>query len=393
MRSSRPGSIALVWLLARRTFGARSALLAGAIVAVMPGLWLYAPVLASEHLTVLLLTGATSLLAGRRSGRRPVLAGLLAGALVFTRPAFILLPVLLLAYLVWKRPREERWRAVRSYALGVALALAPFGVLNHATGGPALPIGNAGWQQWLILNERATGQWFPVLDREDDPFEDLGTGELTDERVRGAQLKLATQYALANPGELPGSLVKRFDATWESDRHALEWTLGHTPEERNRRTGLGDWSDRLVDAAYLLLVALALSGAIAFRRSLPRLLPILIPIAYIVGIHLIAEGNARYHLPAVPFFAVLAAAAVARPRRAMRGGLLAALVVLQPWLPAAPILVLLLLLVPLCPPAVRSARAVVGSLLGGRCGEADWPAALCSWAASRSSRSWRREVP
>jgi 4-amino-4-deoxy-L-arabinose transferase-like glycosyltransferase len=336
--------IAMTWLLGRRTFGPRAAVVAAVVIALVPSVWLYSPILAAEHLTIALLTGAMALLAGRRAGRRPLIAGLLAGALVFARPAFVLLPVLVLAYLIWKRPVRDRWSAVRSCVLGIALAAAPIGLLNTANGGPPLPLGNAGWQQWLIFNERATGQWFPVIDQADYPFAGLGSGQLTDERVRSAQLKLALQYVVANPGELPVSFARRLAMTWTSDRHALEWTIGHTPEERASRFGIVP--DLAVDGAYTLLIALAFAGAVAYRREFGRLLPILLPIAYILGIHLIAEGNARYHLPAIPFLAVLAAAALTRPRAALKPLLVAAIVIAQPIVPAPSILVVALIAVP-----------------------------------------------
>ena len=354
------GMVAFTWLLGRRLFGSPVGLVAACIAALLPGLWMYTPILASEHLAVLLLTGAMAFLAGRPFCRRPLVAGLFIGALIFTRPAFLFFPLVLLAYLAWQNRRERPWRRVRSLALGLVLVAAPVGLLNHSAGGPALPVGNAGWQQWLIFNERATGQWFPAIDRDDYPFEGLGSGELTDERVRAAQLKLAIQYALANPGELPSSFLSRFQITWGTDRDGLDWTVSRAPPGWGERLGVAGWLPGAIDAAYASVVALALLGAVAFRRRVRRLLPILLPILYIVAVHLPAEGNARYHLLALPFLAVLAAAAVTRPRRTTLLSIpVVAVLLTQRWALGVALMVAVLILVPFASPALRAGRRLI----------------------------------
>ena len=298
-------TVILVYVGARYAFGMRAGLAAAAIAAVLPGLWLFTPLLAAENLAQLLLTFIVVVVMRPPTPTGLAFAGAAAGALAFTRPAFLLFPLAVLAVALLRQSRvARRWLAL-SFVAGCLVATLPLINANLQNGGPLLPAAGAGWQPWLVYNERSTGQWFPAQAANDYPFQGLPEPDIS-----GAQRKLAAQFVLANPGRAAISVAERLAITWRSDRTAIDWTTARTTGDRNRLP-MENYLPALADSLYVFALALASAGAVWWLRT-PVLAAIVAPLTYTVVLQLISEGNGRYHMPLLPMVAMLAGAALAK---------------------------------------------------------------------------------
>lgn len=318
-------TVALVYRLGSSLFGSRAGLLAAAIAAALPGLWLWTPIVSAENLSAPIFVGIAALMVERATKWQLPLLGVLTGMLVFVRPSTLFFFVVVLLSVIWLAPFGSKRRSALVFAAGVAVSVGLFATLNLRAGGPGLPVGGSGWQPWLVYNERATGAWFPAQDRDDYPFHGLEDDPTLSSIVRAAQLKLALQFALLNPGEIVPSIIQRHVNNWQSDEAGLDWTVrrpGASPVASNLSPAL----DVLVDRYYVAVLGLALLGAGRLAGRPAVVVVLLLPLAYLVAPAVIAEGNARYHVNGLAFLATLAGGALAGgalASRSMRAGLLA----------------------------------------------------------------------
>jgi 4-amino-4-deoxy-L-arabinose transferase-like glycosyltransferase len=310
-------TVALVHRLGRDLFGSRAGLLAAAITAALPGLWLWTPIVSAENLSAPIFVGIAVLLAERPRKWRMPLAGVLTGILLFARPSTLVFGFVVLLSVAWLAPRGEKRTSAVLFAAGIAVSVGMFAGLNLRAGGPALPIGGSGWQPWLVYNERATGAWFPAQERDDYPFHGLEDDPTMATIVRSAQIKLATQFALLNPGDVMPGIVQRHINNWRSDEAGLDWTV--------RRQGasalalsVGPALEALVNRYYLAVIMLALIGAWKLATRPAVVVVLLLPLTYLVMPAVIAEGNARYHVNGLAFLAILAGGALAASSNRIR---------------------------------------------------------------------------
>lgn len=140
------GAVPLTWWFVRRLgLGTSVALVAAATVAVMPTLVLWAPVLGSENLQVVLALIAWSLSCGVLNLRRAIGAGLVFGAAVLVRPEslFFLLAV---PWLV--RIGVAEWRRVVPLAgvifLSAGVLIAPWYLRNEVVVGRGAGLSTTG---------------------------------------------------------------------------------------------------------------------------------------------------------------------------------------------------------------------------------------------------------
>jgi hypothetical protein len=243
------------------------------------------------------------------------MAGALAVVLVFTRPAFVVFPVLMALAAAWSAGTRPSLGHLSWFLFGAALIFGPITLFTQVHNAPALPAGNLGWQLWLVNNERATGAWFPALDADDYPFKGLATSTDETSLLSAAQQKLALQFIAANPRQALLGVVLRQKMNWANDRMGVYWTVERAPQAWRDQIPFLHRLPDLVDHYYMSVLVLAALAAVRFGRRRGLLIPLILPLIYMVILHSIAEGNDRYHVPALPLLCVLAGAALTPQRR------------------------------------------------------------------------------
>lgn len=364
------------WALARHALSSTRARVAGVVVALHPGLILYAALLMSEPLAALLTVASFWVTVRERDARRGIVLGaLVLGVAALVRPqALLCAPFLALALL--RRPPvpptsparggargvESSWRRLVAGAL-VACAVALVPVLPwtarncRVMDGCALVSTNAGWNLAIGAFPRATGR-FETL-RSSDGCRDV-TGQVQQDRC---WLRYGLDQIRQHPGRWLALVPAKLGFTFDHESFEVEYLHEARPEawpepRRTAMRGLTTLAHRLLLAASALgciafpgarrpraAVAqgalLVLAGAlvaVAFAVDVPTFWPVAVfiatvpwlpvpgrpdvPPALLMGIALLATtvlthavffGEDRYHVVVIPVLAMLAAGAL-RPR-------------------------------------------------------------------------------
>jgi 4-amino-4-deoxy-L-arabinose transferase-like glycosyltransferase len=299
-------AVAVVYDLGRQTAGERPARVATLIVAVMPSLVLSASHLHTTSLLVLLSAGAIDLTvrAARPGGRGYLVAaglGLLLGAAALVRPVFLLVPALcFVSWLVW----GERLTALAKTALCcvvMAATVAPWTIRNHFVLDAFVPVStNGGYVLYNGMNPETYGTWSR---REPVPGEQ---DELSRDRLRRAA---ALRWMRENPLRCVRLMVLKQAFMWGRSGTSLgAGSLADWVPEGLRRPGVL----ALEGLALVFWAGLfGLCGWAALRGrgwTHPKLVPALLYVYLLFGVHLFFEVQPRYHLPALPALALIAAA-------------------------------------------------------------------------------------
>ncbi len=348
----------VTWALARRALSERRARAAGLVVALHPGLVLYAALLMTEPLAAL-LTLFAFWLAVRDS--RPW-RGLTAGALGLGIAALVRPQALLCAPFLALVTPGRRTRALAAVvACGVALLpVLPWTVRNcRVMDGCALVSTNAGWNLAIGAFPRATGR-FETL-RSSDGCRDV-TGQVQQDRC---WLDYGAKQVLADPLRWLSLVPAKLGYTFDHESFAVEYLHEARPDswpepKRERARGVTTLVHRVLLAAAALggvafpaarrqrrdarvqaalLAAVAAIGALAFVGDSPAFWPLAVAAAVVPCIplpgrpdappavllcvallattiftHAVFFGEDRYHVVVTPVLALLAAAALRRPR-------------------------------------------------------------------------------
>lgn len=295
--------------LARRWFDARVAVATAWILACWPLLIEYTTLLASE-LYFLLFVMAAYWFAGapRAAWARGMLSGVFLAAANYVRPVALLLPPLLYAAEALERPRRRA--AIFACAICVvstAACIAPWTVRNwFAFDRFVLMSTNGGRVLWMGNNPDAdTGYMLePKLNVDNEADFDRILGER------------ATDYILREPGAFIRRSIKK--ALVLHDRESI----GITWNEKGIASAFGERAltplKALSSAYWWVTLALAIGGTIALFRRFGWLLIIACPPVaawfYFTLVHSISIAGDRYHIPSIPYIAMLAAYAVDRLR-------------------------------------------------------------------------------
>jgi 4-amino-4-deoxy-L-arabinose transferase-like glycosyltransferase len=349
----------VTWALARHAMSPWRARAAGVIVALHPGLVLYAATVMSEPLAALLTLVAFWLaVRDERPMRGVALGALVLGVAALVRPQALLCAPFL-ALVLRPRPSWRRGLAFASVACAVALVpVLPWTLRNCARmDGCALVSTNGGWNLAIGAFPRATGR-FETL-RSSDGCRDV-TGQVQQDRC---WLAYGVDQIRARPLRWLALVPAKLGFTFDHESFAVEYLHQARPEAwpPARRAAVRDATTlfhRLLLAAAalgcvafplmrtargaarqgaLLVVAgaLAVAGFVAdtpflwplavfaaivpwlpLRGAPPRPPALLLPVALLattVVTHAVFFGEDRYHIVVTPVLALLAAAAL-RPR-------------------------------------------------------------------------------
>ena len=300
----------IIGLLALRALGPRTAVIAAGIAAVYPPLvWMPAYVL-SETLYSALALGAALLLdvamdhadetrSARAGGALTLVAGLLAGIAILTRPAMLFFLPLAVVWLVRRR------RTVLAVALVAAAGavVAPWTARNiRAYGTFVLVASEGGVTFWTGNHPLARGEGDlaanPQIKRAEIAFRAAHPG-LTAEELEPLYYRDAIRTILDRPGWWLGLLARK--AFYTVVPIGPSYTLHST---RYFAASL---------ASYLLVLPFALAGAGVVLRSRRRSTALLLLAASSVLVCLIFFPQERFRIPVIdPTLIVCAAAAASR---------------------------------------------------------------------------------
>jgi 4-amino-4-deoxy-L-arabinose transferase-like glycosyltransferase len=288
-------AVVLIGMLGRRVGGVRIGLLAAAIAAVYPALWMLDASLRSESL-YLPLIALVLLLAYER---RFVWLGVALGLAALTRSeALLLVPLMLLAL---PRPRLKPALVVVGCCFVV---IAPWLVRNWITFDQPTGISTnegglfAGANCHSAYYTPLIGTWacFPA----NDPR--WGVNEAV---ISGHLRRRAIDYATDHAGRVPAVVGVRVLRVWDlwspADASHLEASIA----DRDIR------AQQAAMASLYLLIPFAVAGAIVLRRRGDPLRILVVPIVFVVLVAALSYGSTRFRVAAEPAIVVLASVGLA----------------------------------------------------------------------------------
>lgn len=297
----------VTWLLAREALSPVRSKLAGVLVALHPGLILYAALVMTEPLASLLTLAAFWLAVRDRSARlRGVVLGALAlGVAALVRPqALLCVPFLALVPTEAPRWMSRLGRAWRPSVAALACCLAlvpvlPWTARNCARmDGCALVSTNAGWNLAIGAFPRATGR-FETL-RSSDGCREV-TGQVQQDRCW-------FQYGVAqiesHPWHWLALVPKKLGFTFDHESFAVEYLHEARPSAwpEPRRSGARE----LLTSVHRVLLCVAALGAIAFvLRGKGRVAQALLGVVALALIGLAVSADSPTFWPLAVFVCVV----------------------------------------------------------------------------------------
>jgi 4-amino-4-deoxy-L-arabinose transferase-like glycosyltransferase len=319
-------NVLLVYALGSAILSRRAGLWAAGLYAFYPSMLGYNNLLLTEVLFTFLLCAFCVLLIHalqRDSFRSLVLAAIVLALAALTRSVVWLFPPVLAGFLLlafhggWRR----RFLAGATFVAVFALVLAPWAIRNTRLQKTFIAIDVMGGRNFMMGNYRYTPlyrSWATIeLQGEESWIYEVLHAYPPEKRTQGQIDKLAMRQAFkfiaANPGlTLQRDLVKFFDF-WGLERELIAGadTGFFGPISRPALVGL----TLLICGSYVLALFAGLFGMVMAPPADRRVhLFLLLLIAFVCGLHTLAFGHSRYHLPLIPLLLVYAASAVIHRR-------------------------------------------------------------------------------
>jgi hypothetical protein len=290
--------VVLIGLLGRRVAGDRVGLIAAALAAVYPALWMLDASLRSESLYLPLVALVLLLAYGLREQpgwRRAALLGAAIGLAALTRSEALLLVPLLLP---WRHPK-----LAAAVVAGCFVLVAPWLVRNWITFDQPTAISTneggllAGANCHAAYYTDLIGTWacFPV----NDPA--WGTNEAV---ISGHLRSRAFDYASDHAGRVPAVVAVRVLRVWDVWKPRSSAHFEASIADRD----IG--AQRAAMLSLYLLVPFAIGGAVVLRRRGQPLRILLVPIVFVTLVAALSYGSTRFRVAAEPSIVVLAAVGV-----------------------------------------------------------------------------------
>jgi 4-amino-4-deoxy-L-arabinose transferase-like glycosyltransferase len=309
-------AVLLLFLVARRLFSDRVALVAAGIAAVYPPLVMLSLELYSEPLFIDLMLGAVLTALRFRDDPRlrwALATGALAGMATLTRPNGVVLVLILGVWALWLPPRRRvaALAAPVAAVLAAILVIAPWTIRNQIVFNEFVPLTTGtGFNLAGVYNEdaredeRFNALWrLPIrTDAHRDLYEIFGLREVElDRELR----ERGREHALDHPGYVA-------EVTFWSALRTLNLADAGTatPEGIYADRGIGVEISVAEPIAFYVFLLLALAGGAALlrrppgQRGPPWLWALMVAL---VAFTLPIIGLPRYRAPAEPFLLILAA--------------------------------------------------------------------------------------
>jgi 4-amino-4-deoxy-L-arabinose transferase-like glycosyltransferase len=290
----------------------RAGLVAAAIAAVYPNLWINDALILSESLYVVLV--ATVVLTAywlwqRPSVGRAAALGAAVAVAALTRSEGFLFLVLLVAPLALSLPGQSWWRRIglAGAAGGVALAvMAPWMLLTITRfeepappylalgGGRVLAYGNCD----LTYSGRFLGYWHTEC-----APRDFGGGD--ESEIDTVHREQAVEHMTDHLDRVPVVVAARVGRIWQLYRTDQGVEFDRFFERR------GEGPSRVALGFFYALVPVAVAGAVALRRHRTTLIPLVAPFVLVTFTAATTFGVTRYRVPAEVALVMLAGLGVA----------------------------------------------------------------------------------
>jgi 4-amino-4-deoxy-L-arabinose transferase-like glycosyltransferase len=299
--------VGLIGLLGRRVGGAAVGLVAAAIAAISPNVWVNDGLVMSETLTALTVVGAmlcAFAFRDRPTFRRAAALGALCGLAALVRVEFGLLVLLLAIVLACavREPLRDRSALAVTAVATAALVMAPWVGFNLArfekptfiSTNDGITLAGANCDEMYYgpgIGLWTLGDCTGSLDRPGDQSE-----------VSSAYRRKAFDYIGRHKSRVPVVVVARVARTWSLYR-PLDMVTFNSGEDRE------PWVTRLGLIAYYPTLLAALGGVVVLRRRRLRgtLWILCAPIVVVTFGAVITYGQTRFRAPAEPSLALLAA--------------------------------------------------------------------------------------
>jgi 4-amino-4-deoxy-L-arabinose transferase-like glycosyltransferase len=273
------------------------------MVTFIPSQIVYVSVMGTETLFTFLLLFSLLLLTRitpeNSKKKQLLLTGIVLGYAMLVRAVAVLLPVVFIAFLFWRIPREKRLSSLAAFVLGVTVVISPWLIRNVVVmGTPSLS--TSGGVNFRIGNgPGATGEWRnfapgdPILSYE---------GEAARDR---AGYTLTLKDVALNPMRVIKLVPHKMSLLWWSDESGIYWSLASRPADAPRLPQAR--IIQLNDAIWKWFLALSVAG-IVLAWVQPRKNQVSILLTAILGywlvIHAVLIANDRFHMPIIPILGI-----------------------------------------------------------------------------------------
>lgn len=293
--------------ICRYYFGENTGTLCGLILAIWPSQIMFVTVLASELPYTFLALAALDvwISSNRHFLLRSIVVGILLAGASYIRPLALLLPfVYALSLAIYTTEFQKHFgRAIISFCI-ILLLIAPWTYRNYKLYGAFVPISTNGpITLWMGNHPNTNGSYAKL------PDDVKSLNDFEKSQILGMRAK---KYILDHPGEF------LYRSMWKLVKlHAYE-TINVSWNILGIKQVLGSWIImplKVLSQGYWFLVLFgAIIGLVVlFRREkwfLGPFHPVVLPWAYYSVVHAIILVQDRYHFPAIPFIAALAAVAI-----------------------------------------------------------------------------------
>ena len=289
--------------LAERFAGRVVGVVAALLIALWPSMLMTCGVASKELFVIALLTLAVLLFTVPDTGPRTWLtrtgSGLCFGAVVLTQPSLMLFPVALLAYEIIEK---QGWRRVivhlLPFVIGAAIVVGPWTLRNEQHFGRLVLIStNGGENFYRANNPLATGGYTTRGEIDLENLDELEASRLG--------YKYGIEWIVANPSSfLRLSFWKQVLFLGDDSYGAYETLRRNSNQTTNTYILLKGLSNLFWLGVWTMLLycIVRISPPVFWT---PGMLLCLMALFYLWGVHSVFESSSKYHLPVLPFLAIL----------------------------------------------------------------------------------------
>lgn len=317
-------SVLLVFIIykgGKMLYGIKAGRISGLLAALWPADIMYGSVIASEHLFLVLFTGALLLSLGFlkkytyknykiSNGNLLIISiGLLTAAAQLIRPmAMLVLPVFTVFVLIYKRYRANTVESItlnfKSIILMVTCYVVAINLINQplqTLSGVDASRSDAGFNLMIGTNFKSNGMY------NNEDFSIIEKNNFDIDKIHNEAKQIAFERITNNPEKLPRLFLKKFEILWGNENYGYYWSTissGSSPAEAKIKS-----YPRLFYGAsqgfYILILMMSIGTCLySLREKQYDSLIILMVFGGIFLSYMLLEVQSRYHLPVMPLLII-----------------------------------------------------------------------------------------